>query len=183
MLSCNHCHLLFSPKVGSTGKFCSQSCSASFNNRARGKKPKKLAKNPRPIGPFTRVANCTVCSKYFEQIGNKRVCSDSCYIHSKHKCARGSKGITYKGKTFDSKWEIQLARHMDEQNIEWTQIDQSLLWVDSNGKVVNIFQIFIYQNMIYIWTRRINLSNHPNMRNFPILGLITQMFSGGLSSI
>lgn len=81
------------------GKFCSQSCSATYNNKNRDKYIYEKISNKNKISnkgnipwnkgsskklklesikfPYTKVSVCTICNKYHTKIG--KTCSDTCY--------------------------------------------------------------------------------------------------------
>lgn len=60
------------------GKFCTHSCSASFNNRIREKKPKKIREvQTKP----PRMLQCPTCNTSFQARGSAhRFCSPSCNV-------------------------------------------------------------------------------------------------------
>lgn len=71
------------PIYTNTKVFCSASCSATFNNRARVGSGVRSGpvKGTRPSTyvPYTKVGQCGVCHRYFKQTtGNKKTCSSQC---------------------------------------------------------------------------------------------------------
>lgn len=81
-MSANLC--LFCNNSTSNPKFCSRSCSASYNNFRRSKESReaqrqKLLGRKYPGQPkYTRVSRCKVCLRYFA--GHRKTCSKECYL-------------------------------------------------------------------------------------------------------
>lgn len=78
-----HCKECGDPIYTNLKTFCSTSCSATFNNKARPERgvqsgPAKGSK-PSTYVPYTKVDQCSVCHKYFKQTAsNKKTCSTLC---------------------------------------------------------------------------------------------------------
>lgn len=72
---CQHCGIDFTPKHGSTGKYCSRSCAASSNNK---KHPKRKKNDPK----FVKRAGCLRCGR---PVGRKstKYCSRFCFTEHK----------------------------------------------------------------------------------------------------
>ncbi len=49
--------------------------------------------------------------------------------------------VYYNGFRFDSKWEVEVAKILDKNNIKWIQ-PKPLVWIDKNGKNHNYFADF-----------------------------------------
>ncbi len=160
-------------------KFCSSSCSATYNNRGRIRTTESRAKISGIIQKFyfdnpevrtnsikklkitcgkrnhTKTKVCPVCKKEFISARKNtnyypRLCSDVCLLESKRKCARGNKAISYNGVKFDSNWELELATHLDKNKSNGNNHECLLYGLISIINNENIFQIFIYQNIKYI---------------------------------
>lgn len=154
-------------KPNSKNKFCSQSCAATFTNKARPKSVyekrtltlKKLygtedrvkvktKKNPlisaKKLGiPYTPVSMCSTCKRWFDtSIRNSTSCSDECFISVKILNNRGKVCYNKAGERFDSSWELQLADYMDQLNIRWTRPKDSIPWIDNVGKSHKYFPDF-----------------------------------------
>ena len=145
----------------SNNHFCTQSCAGTYNTKNRQRKPwndeqrknlsniRKLINIKMPSRKGCTNSNykhqkemkCTNCGISFisHRVSNRQsnfrtTCSDSCYLAVKHKNARGTKGSTYNGFTFDSKWEVELAQFLDKNNIKWVQPKSAILWLDNTNK-------------------------------------------------
>ena len=55
-----------------------------------------------------------------------------------------NKGQYYKNIWFDSKWEVDVAKSLDEHNIKWTRPKQGFVWTDSNRKYYPDFYLCDY---------------------------------------
>jgi hypothetical protein len=159
-------------------KFCSRKCSNTKNHSAQTKHkisskmkekfkqgtislpPKSSLKTQNPKSPnlkLTKTKRCKFCSKDF--IANRRhtkkaswptICSNECYIATKRQNARGSKQINYKGMSFDSKWELEYAKFLEEHSIPFI-IPQPINWIDSNQKTHKYFPDFYIKEIdLYI---------------------------------
>lgn len=141
MSVCKNCQ---TPLIGTwTRVFCSQSCSASFNNKARGKKPDRPRKFFRASGPYSKVqfTPCGTCGIHTWKLYGRKSCSDDCFIEAKRRCQRGTKH-EYNGIQMDSGWEVELAQYLDLHSIKWIRPSESLLWKDEEGKSHRYFPDF-----------------------------------------
>lgn len=149
--------------------FCNRNCSASFNNKNRdslvydkqrksllttlGKDPNcpKKEKNIRPKkiifradGPYTRIYGnfCSCCSKWFWARTDRKTCSPECQrknsTYRKIVIEYFHNGETLK---LESTWELEIAKWLDENNIEWFRPNH-IPWVDSTNKLRRYFPDF-----------------------------------------
>ncbi len=153
------------------GKFCSRKCanSRSFSDDAKLKKsiatteyfsalPSSNKEQKRKQfaavscykvdGPYTKIklAKCSHCEKDFWSNNSKTTkynttCSDECFLAVKRKNRAGSK-TEYNGETYDSSWEADLAKWMDENGIKFERPKTHIMWVDSLGKARKYFPDF-----------------------------------------
>jgi hypothetical protein len=100
---------------------------------------------------FPRIQNfvCKFCHLPFSRISKKKLydvktCSEKCYHDLLSKLARENpncggetnyKRYRYNGILMDSKWEVDLAKWMDENGIIWDRSRKrhQLFWFDENG--------------------------------------------------
>lgn len=93
------------------------------------------------------VYNCTcnICNKFFKSKNKKlKTCSRECYIknlsiNSKNNPNCGGetnfKRFYYNGIMFDSTWEVEIAKFLDENNIKWKRSRSIILyWIDSKNQ-------------------------------------------------
>lgn len=145
-LNCNH-SLEYGKK---NNKFCSSSCAATYNNIKKdyttfkpGPKPgfkpknKSLIKNKQEKPQFTKINWCIVCSTPF--IGNRKTCSEQCCKTSLSNSSKNRKNIfnkcviEYNGIKLGSKYELEVAKSLDENFIKWNQ-PKPLTYFDNIGK-------------------------------------------------
>jgi len=154
-MKCQLCSIEFTPKVGSTGKFCTKSCSAKFNNRLRthSEKTRKAisSKLSSPRGPKTtgscriQFKDCKICQRKFcVSISSPRItCSKTCQVTASTKMRtyqNGSRKPIYYTKAdtneivmLESSWELRVAIRLDELQIKWARPDP-IPWKDSSGR-------------------------------------------------
>ena len=48
--------------------------------------------------------------------------------------AKGIKRQEYNGNTFDSGYEVKIAKWLDSNNIKWSKVYEPILWMDIKGK-------------------------------------------------
>lgn len=141
---------------GKYRKFCSRACANSRNHTAEIKN--RLADHLRSIDKSKQrkrygkdnhnwiertTSNCQNCGKEMEHkiTQKKKFCSSQCSgefnggFNGKYK-------KTYKGMSFDSSWEIKVAKSLDENNIEWKRGGMTLPWIDDIGKDHNYYPDF-----------------------------------------
>ena len=78
---CLECDINFQSKISENRKFCSQSCSASFNNKKRIKNDTNTNKRIRIRKPGRKIANCIHCNKEIHKNNGKNIrkyCSSKC---------------------------------------------------------------------------------------------------------
>lgn len=146
-----YCHLCEQPipYKKRANKFCSKTCSATYNNKQRIRTQEsrqaisELAKarweegtwpilrsgygkdNPRYItGDYAKVQKkCVLCHTEFESIPQHDFCSTEC----SNKGKRTRNGAWYfcvtenKQVYLQSSWEIEIAKWLDDQNIPWVR--------------------------------------------------------------
>lgn len=164
-MSCLTCHQPLQSNYSI--KFCSKSCSATYNNKRR--KRTQLTKNKtsntlkkfykehpeirknKPSKPkiYQKIKICNFCKKEFlaKRNNNKSetwpvLCSNKCLIETKRKNARGNKTIKYKNYNFDSNWEKLIAIFLDQNNIKWLQPKEPIIWIDNKHKQRKYFPDF-----------------------------------------
>lgn len=86
-----------------------------------------------------KIKNCTYCNKEFnsymkENGGFPTLCSDECFLNMKKYNAKGIKRRYYNGLKFDSGFEVEIAKFLDENKIKWEQPKNAILWVDKLNK-------------------------------------------------
>ena len=150
-------------KIDKNKKFCNRSCSATFNNKGRQRNKKwcietfgKFVSNKPPKiqkfipvskiawGPYSRIyiKPCSCCGVLFSSQKKTTICSDKCYLTTKKRNASGIKRQYYKNIQFDSKWEVQMAIFLDQNNIAWIVPQDSIEWVDLKNKKRKYFPDF-----------------------------------------
>ena len=141
-------------------KFCSSSCSASYNNSKRdfSNKPKRVFskeaienmtranKNRKTIYEKCRVyfKICFNCKKNFSASTKERkTCSEDCRVNFIMNTRVRNKYTKeeYKGFNFDSSWELKIAKWFDENNIIWER-GHILKYLGNNSKEHKYFPDF-----------------------------------------
>jgi hypothetical protein len=143
-------------------KFCSRKCSnrRSHTNETRQKTSSTMKIKiqqgliqppPRPTKSrlkLTKLVCCSFCKIQF--IGERKptknaswptLCSDQCYINTKRKNARGTKQTVYNGMQFDSLWEVEYVKFLEDQNIPFI-IPSPIYWFDDKQKSHKYFPDF-----------------------------------------
>lgn len=138
----------------------------SLSEESRKKTSEKLKGNPSPLKGKTGVDTPAKSIKIF--LTECRICGKKTYVTYKHKkrttCGsedckiQASVGIRtyqngsrkpiwyynkFEGKEvlLESSWEVQIAKLLDEKNIEWAR-PKFIKWVDSNSKIRRYFPDF-----------------------------------------
>lgn len=87
--TCQQCKGSFPVKKGSKGIFCGSSCSATFNNKKRKKKPESNQKTSKrlkdlfkssPKNRSTHQYECVICNTSFLSYKKKNTCSKLCAV-------------------------------------------------------------------------------------------------------
>lgn len=91
--------------------------------------------------------NCSYCKSTFIAIRKRNntwptLCSDECFINTKRYNAKGIKRQEYNGQSFDSKWEVKVAKWLDENKIKWIKPTVAEIWIDKVGKSRKYFADF-----------------------------------------
>ncbi|CAB5226293.1 hypothetical protein UFOVP760_72 [uncultured Caudovirales phage] len=163
---CPQCNKQF---TGLTKKFCSSSCSATYNNKFKIRKPwseeqkRKQSERVKMIRPRTiHSIACCICGKIFKREYTKRkTCGDVCFrrllqinatVNPNCGGETNYKRYTYKGIIFDSSWEVKIAKHLDKKQIKWERSRKHVLyWVDSNKIERRYYpDFFLTEHNIYI---------------------------------
>lgn len=130
-------------------KFCSLSCSATFNNLhqiltqyTRDKISKTLLTNQhlykKPIKvkiekyPYTKIwfKICIDCNTNYVSIGPKSKFCELCRNSRKTKNGIRTNRTTYNGVILDSSWELRIAKKLDELQIRWCR-PKPIYWFDN----------------------------------------------------
>jgi len=159
-------------------KFCNNKCSAQYNNKHRKRnrwsaeqrdrfsqiKQGCCSKGGRPQGSLTGYNRCKlyqcvciVCNTGFVHKSKRKTCSDVCYRKHLQNKARsnincgGSVGYRryyYKNTIFDSSWEVDIAKFLDDKNILWERSRKKhiLWWSDKNGNRRRYYPDFYLPN-------------------------------------
>lgn len=92
-----------------------------------------------------KTAQCEFCGKLFQHpaLKSRKTCSDSCSKELTRKKAQENpncggetnfKRFVYQNILFDSSWEVEIAKWMDEHNVKWIRSRKMLFrWTDSLG--------------------------------------------------
>ncbi len=157
-----------------TNKFCSQSCSASYNNLNRdytnfkpgpkpGFKPKSIpAEKPK----YTKIKWCIVCNKSFS--GYRKTCSEQCMKTAISNSTKNRKNIfnkcviEYNGIKLGSKYELNVAKSLDEHSVVWIK-PAPLIYLDPIGKTHRYYPDFYLPDYnIYLDPKNDFLINNIN---------------------
>ena len=171
---CLECEVLFKSLKSDNQKFCSQPCSASYNNKRRTiseKTKKKISEGVKSYinenGLYEILKNkngwykeCPICLKRFyvtNSIKNKIYCSRDCYHNDVESefCDRSGGGYRknstrknrskYKGYWMDSGSEREFAVLMEEHNIKWIKNSVKFFeYKDKNGKLRKYYPDFYF---------------------------------------
>lgn len=177
-MKCKQCGQQIISKSGKV--FCSQTCSATYNNLHRSKEIHakqrqtlkqryKEAPKFKPVWAEDKYKECVVCSKSFvvnSKSRNKKTCSTVCYkkLNSDRATAnplfggnRSKHIIPYTTKqksiiNLDSSWERDLAVLLDANDIRWDR--PGVIWYDQLGRKRKYFPDFHIPSLnIYVDTK------------------------------
>lgn len=138
-------------------QFCSRECAYRFKEESNGLRDKRCES----CGSMFSIENCK--RGYYRKTCSKKCLSALISKNSRENircggngCGPRSKKTIYKGYTFDSSWEANLAEWMDNREIAWIR-DRSIIfrWKDDEKKFVDTRQIFISRFSECMWTLKI----------------------------
>ncbi len=170
-------------------KFCSSSCSATFNNKNRDKdiyikqketlkitldnKPKLIKPKVTKIAKVKKVEYCkfSYCVICCSTIKNKivKTCSEKCYktnlsiqAQNRQTHPQNGKTIIYNGIKLGSSYEYKVALSLDENYIKWIK-PKPLKYVDIKGKIRNYFpDFFLPEYNVFLDPKNDFLIKHVN---------------------
>lgn len=138
--------------------------------------------------PMEKEFVCVVCgNKFFRKVNNgvviRKTCSKKCYSILDSKWTRenpncggklGYRRFKYRGFTMDSRWEVDLAKWMDEKYILWERNRKYMfLWVDENGNDRKYFPDFYLPSLnVYLDPK----NNFYLQRDLPKLKYVIQKY-------
>ena len=151
-MKCENCEIEHNGEYGG-GRFCSSKCARSFSTKEKRKEiNEKVSNSLKHNGnhfnpnPKKRVdVICENCGNSFEvrPSDNRRFCSRNCYINKSKEINKNSggyrkgsgrsKGSYYKNNWFDSPFEIEVAKFLDENDIKWVR-NTKRFYFDWGGK-------------------------------------------------
>lgn len=166
MHKCTHCQQSFVRKSGSSGKFCSKSCAATYNNtgrirslESRQKTSVKMKEIRKGKGKNWKIwcdlsqKSCVICATtFFTATYNPRktcksiACIAAISVNKTSRC--GSTNSIYWNHPeqgvlrFDSSWERLIAEALDRLNIRWYRPTIGIPWIDAHGKQRHYFPDF-----------------------------------------
>jgi hypothetical protein len=138
-----------------TNKFCSKTCSASYNNKNRSHTSETKSKISKSLTGKTykrepkaysqvHLNTCTICSRqYYAKGKGRKICrKPECLAQiSTNKTSKigSTNSIYYANKIgeqirFDSSWEYKIACYLDNKNINWIRPKTGISWKDNTGK-------------------------------------------------
>lgn len=124
------------------GQFCSRSCSARYNNHKRKPRTatskattsismnKYFETHPQTRAKIQRICPihfgyCIICNTPFSSISKRITCSDPCKLLASTKRRNN---YYYKGIRMDSSWEVEFAKYLDVNHIEWTRPNNGITY-------------------------------------------------------
>lgn len=173
MIKCEKCDNLHYGTYGS-GRFCSRACA---NSRIWTEEKKArhsiIAKNSEKV----RLANenrrgvkiiktCPICENTFEHHPSetRTYCSRKCHINDRdHKFSKAApggyrkgagrtKGSYYKNQYFDSPFEIEVAKFLEEHDIKWKR-NTKRFYFEWDGKQTYYIPDFLIGDDLYLETK------------------------------
>jgi hypothetical protein len=148
-------------------KCCSIDCARKYaRSKLNADVHKKSVQRPSTF-PQIKCFICIVCKNDFEcevknDVSIKNTCSSKCYSILRSKISRenpncggklGYRRFPYKGFTMDSRWEVEIAKWMDEKGIKWDRSRKRHMfqWVDNDGDTRKYFPDFYLPDLdIYL---------------------------------
>lgn len=149
---CQQCNSYLSYDKAKNNKFCSKSCSATYNNSQRihsqitkDRISRNISKTPRPHNGkgfwLIYLNTCQLCNGLFYtyyKTKNRKTCSYECARTSSINGFLKRRIIEYYNKYenktvyFQSTWEHKLAIWLDQNNIKWLK-PTYISWIDHNS--------------------------------------------------
>ena len=142
-------------------KLCAYKYSRSFVNPQKISTSLKEYNKLHPrhkIYPIEKTFICTICKLSFiktirSQFETYKTCGDTCYRKLVSQWTRnnpncggklGYRRFLYKGYKMDSRWEVELAKWMDNRKIKWNRNKKRYMfwWIDENGNRRKYFPDF-----------------------------------------
>lgn len=132
-------------------KFCSSSCAATFNNFQKGSRPQEtrqkisesmlrfeasrttpkiITRRPRLRYCMIRVHECSACGGHMTN-PKRKTCSIECRDKACSVNGTLKRRLKWDGHTFQSKWEIEIAKALTKNNINWEQPTKRFRWFDT----------------------------------------------------
>ena len=90
-----------------------------------------------------------------------------------------NRGEYYNGMWFDSKWEVAVAKSLDESKVKWIKPDQGFVWTDAGRKYypdfyLVDFDIYLDPKNSYLRTKDAEKINQAQVRNGIRVLVLTQ---------
>ena len=137
---------------------CSKSCAVKFAQSKVDSAVHKMSVQRPSLFPTTKVFKCVVCGNNFEKmiknsVEIKQTCSKKCYGKLVSRWSRnnpncggklGYRRFPYQGYKMDSRWEVEIAKWMDERGITWERSRKKHMfwWNDEYGNKRKYFPDF-----------------------------------------
>jgi hypothetical protein len=155
--TCSICNKKFiTSDAKKSKKFCSNICANNYSRQFVDKqKVSKSVKTAWKRGDFDHLKSklkinnkyklsCIICNKDFlNRLKNIKTCSKQCYLKLLSTQSRKNpncggetnyKKFIYNGVYMDSSWEVNLAKFLDLNNVEWKRSKNFVfLWTDKNN--------------------------------------------------
>lgn len=171
MKNCEYCNKQHDGSFA-TGRFCNSKCAHGFSTKNKRKEiNKKVSKTISIKGQWNKGNSikikkyCEICNSEFVDyiFGNKTCGNKKCIsllISNKVKGKTGgyrkgggrSKGSYYKNQYFDSPFEIEVAKFLDENNIKWKRNTKRIYFIFENKKTYYIPD-FLINDSLYLETK------------------------------
>lgn len=139
-------------------KCCSKTCFGKYVQSKVNPETHKKSVYREKNFPKEKQFQCIICNNKFKflvknDVFVKKTCSKECDSKLKSKIARenpncggklGYRRFKYKTFSMDSRWEVELAKWMDENNIEWDRSKSKYMfwWIDVEGNKHKYFPDF-----------------------------------------
>ena len=136
-------------EIGKHKKYCSRSCANGHEQSAATKAQIQASRRAQPRLPKWVEDTCIVCHRSFERkrVKHPKTCSNAaCRFQHKSQSLKGNASgkrggyrprsvQSYNDTPFDSKWEVLLAKRLDELQIPWERdVNRFLSYHDLQGR-------------------------------------------------